>query len=40
MMRWTEHLERIRKKRNDYRLLVVKTRGKEATRKAKTEVGA
>jgi hypothetical protein len=35
-MRWAEHVERIGEKRNAYRLLLGKARGKETTRKTKT----
>jgi hypothetical protein len=35
-MRWAGHVARIGEKRNVYRLLVGKPRGKETTRKIKT----
>jgi hypothetical protein len=35
-MRWAGHIARMREKRNSYRLLVGKARGKETNRKAKT----
>jgi hypothetical protein len=35
-MRWAGHVGRMREKRNPYRLLVWKARGKEAIRKTKT----
>jgi hypothetical protein len=38
-MRWAGHVARMREKRNAYRLLVGKVRGKETTRKTKTWVG-
>jgi hypothetical protein len=37
-MRWARNVERMGEKRNAYRLLVGKARGKEATRKTKTKV--
>jgi hypothetical protein len=35
-MRWAGHVAQMGEKRNAYRLLVGKARGKEVTRKAKT----
>jgi hypothetical protein len=35
-IRWAGHIARMGEKRNAYRLLVGKARGKEATRKTKT----
>jgi hypothetical protein len=35
-MRWAGHVARLGEKRNAYRLLVGKARGKETTRKTKT----
>jgi hypothetical protein len=35
-IRWVGHVARIEEKRNAYRLLVGKARGKETTRKTKT----
>jgi hypothetical protein len=35
-MRWAEHVERMAEKRNLYRLMVGKTRGKQTTRKTET----
>jgi hypothetical protein len=35
-MRWAGHVARMGEKRNAYRLLVGKARGKESTRKTKT----
>jgi hypothetical protein len=35
-MRWAGHVAQMREKRNAYRLLVGKARGKETTRKTKT----
>jgi hypothetical protein len=38
-MRWVGHVARMGMKRNEYRLLIGKPEGKEATRKTTTELG-
>jgi hypothetical protein len=38
-MRWAGHVARMGEKRNVYRLLVGKARGKETTRRTNTQVG-
>jgi hypothetical protein len=38
-MRWAGHLARMGEKRNAYRLLVGKARGKQTVRKTKAYVG-